>query len=182
MRRLLTGRPFNGVLIGFVVVAFLVSPPGFAAPKQRLGWIEWAWLQPGSIKVKTKLDTGAKTSSIHAEDIESFERDDEVWVRFRIPLSQRPDDSDHGADVHLERPVIRETRIKEHERDSVTRYVVEMDLCIGGMTFTTPMTLADRGGFNYPLLLGRSALKGRTVIDPARTFTASDSCAAAVQD
>jgi len=182
MRRLLTGRPFTGALIGFVVAVFLISPPGFAATKQRLGWIEWAWLLPGHIKVKTKLDTGAKTSSIHAVDIEPFERDDEDWVRFRIPLSQRPDDSDHGTDVHVERPVIRETRIKEHERDSVTRYVVEMDMCIGGMTFTTPMTLADRGGFNYPLLLGRSALKGRTVIDPARTFTASESCVPAARD
>ncbi len=182
MRRLLTGRPVTGALIGFVVAIILVSPPVSAAKKQHLGWIEWAWLLPGDIKVKTKLDTGAKTSSIDAVDIEAFERDDEVWVRFRIPLSERPDDSDHGADVHVERPVVRETRIKEHERDSVTRYVVEMDLCIGGMTFTTPMTLADRGGFNYPLLLGRSALKGHTVVDPARTFTASESCAAVVQD
>lgn len=176
MRRQLTGRPFTGALIGFVVAIILVSPPALAAKKQQLGWIEWAWLLPGNIKVKTKLDTGAKTSSIDAIDIEPFERDDEEWVRFRIPLSQRPDDSDHGADVRVERPVIRETRIKEHDRDSVSRYVVEMDLCIGGMTFTTPMTLADRGGFNYPLLLGRSALKGRTLIDPAHTFTASDSC------
>lgn len=182
MRRQLAGWPFTGALIGFVVAIILVPPPVFAAKKQHLGWIEWAWLLPGNIKVKTKLDTGAKTSSIHAVDIEAFERDAGVWVRFRIPLKQRPDDSDHGADIHVERPVIRETRIKKHERDSVTRYVVEMDLCIGGMTFTTPMTLADRGGFNYPLLLGRSALKGRSVIDPAHTFTASGSCEAATQD
>lgn len=182
MRRLFTGRPLRGALIGFVVAIVLVSQPALAKHKQRLGWIEWARLLPGDIKIKTKLDTGAKTSSIHAVAIEPFERDGEEWVRFRIPLAQRPDDSDHGADVDVERPVVRETRIKEHERDSVTRYVVEMDLCIGGMTFTTPMTLADRGGFNYPLLLGRSALKGRTVIDPARTFTASDRCAAGEQD
>jgi len=182
MRRLLTGRPFTGALIGFVVAVVFVSPPAFAMKKQALGWIEWAWLQPGHIKVKTKLDTGAKTSSIHAVDIEPFEREGETWVRFRIPLKQRPDDSDHGADVDVERRVVRETRIKEHARDSVTRYVVEMDLCIGGMTFTTPMTLADRGRFNYPLLLGRSALKGRMVIDPARTFTASVSCGKAIQN
>ena len=181
MRRLLTGRPLRGALIGFVVATVLVSQPAFAKPK-RFGWIEWAWLQPDNIKVKTKLDTGAKTSSIHAVGIEPFERDGQPWVRFRIPLSQRPDDSDHGADVDVERLVVRETRIKEHERDSITRYVVEMALCIGGMTYTTPMTLADRGGFNYPLLLGRSALKGRMMIDPARTFTSSDSCESAVQD
>jgi hypothetical protein len=181
MRRLFTGRPLRGALIGFVVAIVLVPQPAFAKHK-RLGWIEWAWLQPDNIKVKTKLDSGAKTSSIHAIAIEPFERDGKPWVRFRIPLGQRPDDSDHGADVDVERPVVRETRIKEHQRDSVTRYVVEMDLCIGGMTFTTPMTLADRGGFNYPLLLGRSALKGRTLIDPARTFTASASCESAARD
>lgn len=176
MRRHPTRWLFSSALIIFVVAILLVSPPAFAAQKQHLGWIEWAWLQPGDIRIKTKLDTGAKTSSIHAVDIETFEHEGELWVRFRIPLKQRPDDSDHGADVHVERPVIRETRIKEHERESIERYVVEMALCIGGMTFTTPMTLADRGGFNYPLLLGRSALKGRSVIDPARTFTTGECC------
>ena len=145
---------------------------------RRLGWIEWAWLLPGHIRIKAKLDTGAKTSSVDAVDIEGFERDDEPWVRFRIPLGERRDDSDHGKDVILERPVERRTRVKDHERGSDERYVVNLELCIGGKTFVTPVTLADRSHFNYPLLLGRLALRKRAVVDPARTFTASDSCPA----
>lgn len=173
MRRL-SCRRRTAVTLILIGSAMLHAQAG--AEPRTLGWLEWAWLQPGHIKVKTKLDTGARTSSIHAVDIQRFERDRERWVRFRIPLAQRPDDSDHGEDLLLERAIERETRIKEHDSESTQRYVVNMDLCIGGVTLTTPVTLADRGGFNYPLLLGRSTLQGHAVIDPARKFTASRSC------
>lgn len=141
-----------------------------------LGWLEWSWLEPGHIKIKTKLDTGAKTSSLHAVAIEEFERDGARWVRFRVPLSQRLDDSDHGRDLVVEREVVRETRIKDHVLKSRLRVVVDMKLCIGGKVLETPVTLADRSHFNYPLLLGRSALAKLTLVDPSRIFTASKSC------
>jgi hypothetical protein len=148
------------------------------ASQRVLGWLEWARLEPGHIKIKTKLDTGAKTSSIDADDIEAFTRDNHPWVRFRVPLGGRPDDSDHGVDLFFELPVLRETRIKHHVLNPTTRYVVHLKLCVGGTTFTTPVTLADRRRFNYPLLLGRLALKGRALVDAGRIFTASHSCAA----
>ena len=146
------------------------------AKTRCLGWLEWAWLQPDHVKIKTKLDTGAKTSSIHAVDIEEFDVDGEPWLRFRIPLASRPDDSNHRKDLVLERRVLRETKIKDHTRQSAQRYVVDMEICIGGKTFVTQMSLADRSRFNYPLLLGRSALRGWAIIDPANIFTASRSC------
>jgi len=139
-----------------------------------LGWIEWSWLEPGAIKIKTKLDTGAKTSSIDALDIEEFERDGKRWVRFRIPLARRTDDSDHGEDLVLERRVRRETMIKDHDSKSSKRYVVKLSMCIGGSRFSTEVNLADRSRFNYPLLLGRSALKHRALVDASRVFTAGE--------
>lgn len=149
-----------------------------AARVRTFGWLEWAYLEPDHVKIKAKLDTGAKTSSIHAEDIEPFERDGEKWVRFRIPISERQDDSNHRHDVFMERPIVRDVLIKEHEGQSAERQVVNIDVCLGGMTFTTPVTLADRSRFNYPLLLGRIALQGRAVIDAARKFANRRRCPA----
>jgi len=169
-------RVSRGFLVFTIVVITVATSIASSAGKPTLGWIEWGWLQPGHIKIKTKLDTGAKTSSIDAKDIEAFKRDGEDWVRFRIPLADRPDDTNRPRDLHFERKITRKAKIKDHHRKSASRYVVKMRLCIGGRTFSTPMTLADRSRFNYPLLLGRSALKKLAIVNSARTFTASRSC------
>jgi hypothetical protein len=157
-------------------LVLIVLASGAWAKPRVLGWLEWAWLEPGHIRLKAKLDTGARTSSIDADGIELFERDGEQWVRFRVPLSERPDDSTYGEDVLYELPLAGRRKIKDHVLEPARRYVVEMELCIGGRTFATPVTLADRSRFNYPLLLGRVALQGRMMIDPAQKYTADRSC------
>ncbi|NNM00306.1 MAG: hypothetical protein HKO62_06120 [Gammaproteobacteria bacterium] len=166
---------FRAVLAGGLLT--LTGAVALAKPR-TLGWLEWAWLEPAHVRLKTKLDTGARTSSIHAVDVQAFERDGETWVRFRVPLSKRPEDTDHDGDLVLERPVVREVRIKDHEAVSMRRYVVSLDFCTDGMAFTTQVTLANRGGFNYPLLLGRLAMQERIAVDPGRKFTARRSCQA----
>ncbi|MEX2482220.1 MAG: RimK/LysX family protein [Gammaproteobacteria bacterium] len=159
------------------LVAFAPGPATSSTIQPRvLGWVEWAVLEAGDAKVKAKLDSGAKTGSIHAEDIEAFERDGEDWVRFRVPLATRKHASTHDHDLRLERPVVRTVLIKQHKRKSLRRYVVEMDFCVGGLRFTTPMTLADRSRFLYPVLLGRTALENRALIDPARKYRADETC------
>jgi len=162
-------------VIWVVFTALLVSASAEAKPR-TLGWLEWAYMEPGHLRLKAKLDTGARTSSIDAVDVEPFERDQKHWVRFRIPLSKRLEDTNLSKDIFLERPVVRETLIKDHLNESMTRYVVNIDVCLGGITFTTPVTLADRHRFNYPLLLGRIALQGRAVVDAAQKFTDERSC------
>ncbi|MGR8919485.1 MAG: ATP-dependent zinc protease family protein [Gammaproteobacteria bacterium] len=141
-----------------------------------LGWLEWAHLGADGPRLKAKLDTGARTSSIDAAAIETFDRDGEQWVRFRIPFAARPEDSDHVGDLVLERRLEGSIRVKDHQRPSETRYVVSLDLCLGSRHFATPVTLTDRSRFNYPLLLGRRALKERFLVDPAATFTTGKSC------
>ncbi len=165
-----------------IIIACLAGAAPAAAGPRTLGWLEWAWLEPGHVRIKAKLDTGARTSSIDAADIEPFERDGEPWVRFRVPLASRPDDSDHGEDLVYERRVLREVRVKDHLHASHVRYVVRLRLCVGGLAFFTPVTLADRSRFNYPLLLGRLALQGRYTVDAARKFTADHSCRASSPD
>lgn len=167
-------RSVPRMLVACIVSALAATT--WAKPRV-LGWLEWAWLEPGHIRLKAKLDTGAKTSSIDADQITLFERDDEQWVRFRVPLSRRPDDTTHAEDVFYELPLAGRKKIKDHVLEPAKRYVVEMALCIGGRTFTTPVTLADRSRFNYPLLLGRVALQGRMMVDPAQKYTADRTCA-----
>jgi len=144
--------------------------------KQVLGWVEWGYLEPAHASVRVKLDTGARTSSVHAEDIEAFERDGEDWVRFRVPLGTRRGASRHDRDIDYELPVERTVLIKQHGRESLRRYVVEMELCLAGEKFATEMTLADRTRFNYPVLLGRAALAGRALVDAERRFLAPRPC------
>lgn len=174
-----TARARNLIACAAVLLAICASfgPGSAVAAPQTFGWLEWAYLEPAHIRIKTKLDTGAKTSSIHATDIDVFDRDGEKWVRFRVPFSMKAGTSDKRRDVFFERPVVRRVRIKEHDRAPARRYVVNLDLCLGGITFTTPMTLADRSRFNYPLLLGRVALQGRAAVDPAQKYLSGETCA-----
>ena len=161
----------TGCVLGIAALAAAAAP-------RTLGWLEWAWLEPGHIRLKAKLDSGAKTSSIDAVDIQTFERADKRWVRFRVPLSKRPEDSDRSDDLVLELPIAREIRIKDHDHESQPRYVVYLDFCVGNRALHIPVTLADRKQFNYPLLLGREALAGVALIDLARIFTAKRHCQA----
>ena len=157
-------------------LAMLLLPPANATDAHVLGWLEWASLYPGNIKLKTKLDTGAKTSSVDAIEIKTFKRAEVPWVRYTIPLSQRLDDSDHRENLVLESPVLRKVKIKNHHGAPDERYVVSLSICLGGQILTIPVSLADRRHFNYPLLLGRTALKGHAIVDPGKTFTVNERC------
>lgn len=174
----LTHERNNALLNKFQLFALgvLLLPLANAADAHVLGWLEWAALYPGNIKLKTKLDTGAKTSSVDAIEIKAFKRAEVPWVRYTIPLSQRLDDSDHGKDLVLESPVLRKVKIKNHHGAPDERYVVSLTICLGGQILTIPVSLADRRHFNYPLLLGRTALMGHAVVDPGKTFSVNESC------
>lgn len=145
---------------------------GPAAARGVHGWVEFVQLhlddQP--LTLKAKLDTGAKSSSLDATDITPFERDGEPWVRFRINrsgLQQAP---------VIEQPVVRYVAIKRHSGPNDRRPVIRLPLCLGDELRTVEVNLTDRGRFIYPLLLGRKALAGLAVVDPARTFMREPRC------
>ena len=130
--------------------------------------------------MKARLDTGAKTSSLHAVNVEPFEKDGEEWVRFDLPLDDHLDpesEENAGVVLELERPVTRTVLIKRKGAESQRRYVVKMDFCIAGKTHETQFSLTDRGHFSYPALLGRRFMKDDNVlIDSSDSFLAEKEC------
>ncbi|SNC74611.1 Uncharacterized conserved protein [Marinobacter sp. es.048] len=152
-------------------------------PPETLGYVEWVVMQDTSLRLKARLDTGAKTSSLHAVNIEPFERDGAEWVNFQIPLGDHQDQPTEGELEHediileLERPVERTVLIKRKGAPSQKRYVVLMDFCIAGTTHTTQFSLTDRGKFSYPALLGRRFMRDDNIlIDSADSFLAEKEC------
>lgn len=144
-----------------------------AVSKRIVGWVERVNLLPADVPVYAKLDTGARTSSIHAEDIERFDRDGDEWVRFTLVLED-PEDVVHH--LPLERPLHRDVRIKDHDDPSDHRPVVELDFCLDGRVERAQFSLTDRSTFIYPVLLGRRFLAGAFVVDSSETFTAEKGC------
>lgn len=138
----------------------------------RRGWLEHVSIEGGKLRLTAKLDTGAKTSSVTARDVTKLQRDGRDWVRFRIADTDEPD----AGHLVLERPVTRWVRIKRHGGDSDQRPVVELDVCLGAKSRTIEVSLADRTGFNYPVLLGRNYLAGAALVDASRTFTVKPTC------
>lgn len=170
--RLISGRI---LLLAVLSSVSLVAHGGAAATDwvEPAGWVEKVHLLPGEIPLKAKLDTGAKTSSLHAEDISLFERDGAKWVRFQLRLT---DAEDKPHDLTIERPRVRRVRIKEHEGEYDRRPVIEMRFCLGGKVHEAEFTLTDRGRFVYPVLLGRRFLADFAPVDSRKTFTRKAPC------
>lgn len=134
------------------------------------GWVEWAYIEPHHVHLKAKLDSGAKTSSLSAVDVERFERDGETWMRFHVPISAADGATDEPQLIEMESRLEKEVLIKSHGSGPSRRPVVHIGVCLGTQAFVTPVTLTDRSRFNYPLLLGRSALRGRSLLDVSHTY------------
>jgi hypothetical protein len=140
------------------------------------GWLEKVYFAAATEhEVTAKLDSGAKTSSIHARNIESFERKGKPWVKFELVLR---DKDDHLDTLAMEQPVTRYVRIKEHDGNHDRRAVVELEFCFVGRWHRAQFSLVDRSEFNYPVLLGRRFLADIAVIDSGATFLTDPHCAA----
>ncbi|HET8849926.1 MAG TPA: ATP-dependent zinc protease [Marinobacter sp.] len=148
-----------------------------------MGFVEWVVMEDTDVRLKARMDTGAKTSSLHAVNIEEFDNNGERWVRFQLPLGDHEDQPSEGELEHeevileFERPVFRTVLIKRKSAPSQRRYVVMMKFCIAGSTHKTQFSLTDRGKFSYPVLLGRRFMADDNVlINSEETFTADLDC------
>jgi hypothetical protein len=159
--------------IAFLSACLALASTGSMASPSVLGWLEGGFLQPWGVRVRAKLDTGALTSSIHAENVVTFERNGETWVRFHFPFGKKEGFEDGFS---IEKPIVRTVTVKEHDGRHDERLSVNIDLCVDGNTFPVEFTLADRSEFNYPILLGRRALAGRYYIDAGHSFIAEGKC------
>lgn len=153
----------------FLVVVVLFSTAAAADLPGRVGWVEMARINPGKMLFVAKLDTGSKTSSINAHNVEYFEKDGQPWVRFEVINRLK-------RSMTLELPQVRDVTIKRHYGEKEGRSVVMMGICIGKIYTETPVSLVDRTGFLYPLLVGRNYTAGNLAVDPARKFTTRPGC------
>lgn len=137
------------------------------APLAVVGWREWVALpQAGVDWVKAKIDTGARSSSIHAFDLEVLERDGQEWVRFSIHPWQRSDDEAH----ELTLPLLDRREVRSSNGQTEERYAVAMDVTLAGRTITTVMTLSNRDEMGFRMLVGREALAQGYVVDSSRSY------------
>ena len=145
-----------------------VARPVSADPVQIFGWREYIRVDGIEDKLKAKLDTGARTSSIHAEDVELFERDGKKWVRFIVtdPTVKKP------ARTRLEAPFVRIARIKEPGGESIAREVVRLSFKIGERKLRGEFTLNNRSNMLAPVLIGRTMIKDLGWVDPSRAHLA----------
>ena len=132
--------------------------------RQVLGWKEWVNIGTKADKMRAKLDSGARTSSLHAEGEEEFERDGRKWVRFSI----RDPDKTNTKSILIKAPVQRVARIKNADGSIDKRFVVELGFTIGDRQLREDFTLNDRSDMICPILIGRNALRHLGYVDCSR--------------
>lgn len=130
-----------------------------------LGWREWLALPGlGIDRIKAKVDTGARTSALHAFEIEEFASGKRL--RFRMHPLQR--DSDTVADCVAD--VVDRRIVSDSGGHRELRWVIETDLAIGPYRWPAEFTLTSRDNMLFRMLLGRTAIAGRAVVNPARSY------------
>lgn len=131
------------------------------------GWLEWAVLPDlGIPAIRAKVDTGAKTSALHADEVEEFERDGRRWVRFVTrPVTRRP-----SITVPCEAPLADQRSVISSNGHSEERYVIETMLKIGKRSWLAEFTLTNRDTMRFRMLLGRAAMQGHALVDPGESF------------
>ena len=137
------------------------------------GWMEFVCLPDlGLEKVKAKLDTGARTSAIHAENIELFDHEGVEWVRFQT----LPDwDDPKGGLRTVEAPVVHVREIKNTSGIPEERLVLKTKARFGKRKWTIDVSLADRSNMTFPMIVGRAALKDHAVaVHTRKTFLVSE--------
>ena len=154
-------------LLNGLIFILVLSPAAYS--KETIGWVENVGVSPENSLIKAKIDTGADSSSLHCDCITPYERDGDLWVRFSIT-----DINDKS--ISYEKKIVRTVQVKRHFGNVQERLVVRMGFCIGDQYGETDVSLVDRSGFNYDLLIGRNFLKDRFIVDPAKKFTIEPSC------
>ncbi len=132
-----------------------------------IGWREWIALpELGVPALKVKVDTGARTSALHAVHIEEFTRRGAVWVRFEIlPLQQ-----DLHTVVSAEAPLVEYRQVRSSNGHRERRPVIATPIVLAGQQWVIELTLTNRAVMGFRMLLGREALQRRFHIDPARSY------------
>jgi hypothetical protein len=132
-----------------------------------LGWREWLSLPAFGIgAIKAKLDTGARSSSLSVVSVETFDRDGRLHARFLVRPRRRSE-----RVITCEAPVIDRRAVTDSGGHTSERWFVRTEIVLATERFDADINLTDRCAMLFPLLLGRAALDGRFLIDPALSYT-----------
>jgi hypothetical protein len=135
--------------------------------KRVIGWREWVQLPDlGVSEMKAKVDTGADNSSLHAFNLERFERDGVEYVRFEIHPKQRS----RKPGIRCEAPLAMEKKVKNPGGRTELRPVIRTRVVVAGEELEALVNLTSRDEMGFRMLLGRRAVRSRFVIDPGRSY------------
>jgi len=134
---------------------------------QVIGWREWVALPDLAIPhIKAKVDTGARTSALHAYYVTPFEKNGTPWVRFGL----HPVQQDSLTCIECEAPIKDRRQVTDSGGHKEERVVIDTRLQINGVEYTIELTLTDRENMRFRMLLGRSALKQGFWVDSSKSF------------
>jgi len=132
-----------------------------------IGWREWIALPEfGVDAIKAKIDTGARTSAIHAFEIRPFTKRGVPWVSFVL----RPEQRRRNPSLQCAAPVIDERKIRSSNGEQERRYVIEVEARLGDVVWPIELSLTNRDELGFRMLLGREAIRRRFLINPDRSF------------
>jgi hypothetical protein len=132
-----------------------------------VGWREWILLPDlGLPKIKAKIDTGARTSCLHAFSVEPFLKDGKEWVRFGI----HPHQDDCETEVYCEAEVFDKRMVTDSGGHKEERYVITTQLAIAEQHWPIEITLTNRDTMLFRMLLGRTSMENKIIINPAESF------------
>lgn len=135
--------------------------------KITIGWREWVSLPELGIEhIKAKIDTGARTSALHAFSVRAFTKKGNKMVRFKIHPYQRRND----IVVECVAPILERRWVTDSGGHREQRYVIESTVQLGEDNWPIELTLTNRETMKFRMLLGRTAMKNRVVVNPGRSY------------
>ncbi|XUU60193.1 ATP-dependent zinc protease family protein [Erythrobacter sp. HA6-11] len=144
-----------------------------SATAQNLAAVGWRELvlvpELCGVRIPAKIDTGARTSSLHATSIERFEKEGKRWVRFLLDVGEG-----RSEPAICEVPRADRRKITSSNGESQERLIIKTALRIGPQSFRAEFSLADRSDMKFPILIGRTALRSRFLVDSGRSYLQSD--------
>lgn len=128
-----------------------------------IGWREWiVFPEYSDFPIKAKIDTGARSSALHATHINEISKGEDVWVKFRVYQGREF--------LFIETPIVGYKKITNSFGQSEKRPVIQLKIKMGKKIWKTNVTLAKRSKLAHPMLIGRKSLKKRHVIHSHKSF------------
>lgn len=132
-----------------------------------IGWREWAAFPDlGVERINAKIDTGAKTSAIHAHHIHVLDGDEGPWVEFTLHPHRRR----KAPEIFCSTPLIDTRRVKSSNGRTEERMVINTPFRMGDQIWPIELTLTNRDEMGYRVLIGRDALADKFLIDPGASY------------